>query len=251
MRVGIFALFISTLNPALAQEVIPRPADVADRVQEIQKPKTIAVPEGTNVEAKTMPEISVTFPEVTKKGSLTSRVLFEGPRPPAGYLAGNPPILVELSSDAQYSGLARVCINYAPDLFPDRAADLRVLRRENDSWSDETRTIDREKFIVCAEMKQVGLLLLVVRSIEGLYEDLALTVRQIPETAVQQELAGPVLKSREAALNRDRDTFIAQLADLRTKLESLSAEKLSKQYSDWIHYFLSRIEQRVLQNSNP
>ena len=232
-------------STAFAQEVIPRPSDIARQKEAIQEPKTVVVPTGSRVEVQPGAEISVTFAEVTKKGSLTSQILFEGPGAPEGYLAGSPPVLLRLSVDAKHKGSARVCIRYAPELFPDRAADLRILRRQEKSWIDETRTLDRKKHSICAEMERFGVLLLAVRSLEGLYEDLALTVRQLPQNEIKQELIESILQSRQAALDGKYQAFRPHLETLENKVNSAFAGKLPNQFYNWIQYFLRRIEARV------
>lgn len=238
-------VFLAIACFALAQEVIPRPSDVANQAEAIKQPRTVQVPQGFSVEVSPMPEIAVTFSNVDKAGTLTSQVAFEGPKPAPGYLVGELPIFVNLSTSAEYKGAVKVCIHYAPALFPDQAADLRILRFREEGCVDETRTLDREKHIACAEMPKVGLLLLAVRSLEGLYEDLALTVRQIPNDETKQDLAEPLLKSREAALKGDREAFGQHLSTLRAKVQNAPPEKVFSQFSEWIQYFLNRIEARV------
>ena len=200
---------------------------------------------GTQVEVRPLAEISVTFAEVIKEGSLSSRILFEGPQEPEGYLVGSPPIFVELSVSAKHSGSTNVCIHYAKELFPDQAADLRVLRRQEESWIDETQTLDRVKRLVCAEMDHLGVLLLAVRSVRGLYEDLALTVRQLPKEETQQGLIEPILQSRQAAQDGKHKVFRQHLKILREKLDGAAADELPGQFREWIQYFLKRIEERV------
>ena len=238
-------LLILCGSTAWAQEVIPRPDDIARQKEVVKEPTTVHVSAGSRVKVQPRTEISVTFAEVVKEGSLTSRVLFEGPPAPEGYLVGSPPIFVELSVSAKHSGSTSVCIHYAKELFPDRAADLRVLRRQEESWIDKTHTLDREKQLVCAEMDRLGVLLLTVRSVRGLYEDLALAVRQLPKGEIQQSLIEPILQSRQAALDGKQKAFQQHLKILRKQLDGAAADRLSEQFREWIQYFLKRIEERV------
>ena len=207
--------------------------------------RTVTVAEGQGIEVKPIPEVTLSFPEVVRRGAITFRVLFDGPKASDGYLTGSPPIFVETAGGLEYQGPIGICIHFAPELFPDQGADLRLLRRVDKSWVDETRTIDREKHIVCGQLPRLGLILLAVRSISGLYDDLAETMRLIPNEELQQDLADPVLKSREAALKGDRLAFEQRLKGIREQLAAADNESLPSQTREWITYFLNRLDARV------
>lgn len=245
-RAALLLVVLATLQPAWGQqEVIPRPEDASRQRRQLTEWRTVPVSEGVGVKVQPIPEVTFTFPEVTKKGSITFRLLFDGPKPPNGYLVGTPPILLETAAGLEYKGPATVCIIFGPENFPDHGADLRVLRRQEKSWVDETRTLDREKHIVCAELPKLGLLLLAVRSVQGLYDDLAATMRLIPSEELQQDLAEPILQSQEAAAKGDRPAFELRLKGIREQLAAASADKLPVQVRDWITYFINRIDARV------
>lgn len=231
---------------AYGQETIPRPSDFAKQAEAVRLPKTVQVAEGESVEARPIPEITISFPQVRKSGTVTSRINFEGPTAPKGYQVGTLPIYLELSTTAEYEGRLRVCINYSPSLFPEQGADLRVLRKEKEGWSDESRTLDREKHVICSEMASLGSLLMAIRTVEGLYEDLALTIRQMPSQELQKTLAEPLLKSRDAAQKGEQEAFRTEIEKLRKIMNAQAAETLPSELKEWTEYFVRRLEARVL-----
>jgi hypothetical protein len=237
----LFAAFHSVRGQ---QEVIPRPEDATQARRQLTEWRTVPVNEGTAVKVQPLPEVTLTFPEVVKKGAITFRLLFDGPKASAGYLTGSPPVFIEMAGGLEYKGPVGICVTFAPSLFPDEGADLRVLRRQEKSWVDETRTLDRDKHVVCAEIPKFGLLLLAVRSVSGLYDDLATTMRLIPSEELQQDLAEPVLKSREAGLKGDRPAFEQHLKSIRDQVTA-AGDKVPAQVRDWITYFLNRLDARV------
>ncbi len=243
---ALLLVVLATLQSAQAeQEVIPRPEDAGRQRRELTEWRTVPVAEGKDIKVQPLPEVTLTFPEVVKKGSVTFRLLFDGPKASTGYLVGSPPVYLEVAGGLEYKGPVQICVTFAPQLFPDQGADLRVLRRQEKSWVDETRTLDREKHLVCAELPKLGLLLLAERSISGLYDDLAATMRLIPSEELQQDLAEPVLQSREAATKGDRPAFEQQLKSVRDQVAGAGKDKLPAQVRDWITYFLNRLDARV------
>ncbi|RPI19898.1 MAG: hypothetical protein EHM61_28060 [Acidobacteria bacterium] len=245
-RAALLLIILTAFRIARAeQEVIPRPENPDRQRRQLTEWRTIPVEEGKTVKVKPVPEVTLTFPEVLKKGAITFRLLFEGPKGNAGYLVGSPPVFLEMAGGLEYQGPVEICINFAPQLFPDGGTDLRVLRRQDKSWVDETRTLDREKNVVCAQVPKLGLILLAVRSVTGLYDDLAATMRLIPSEELQQDLADPVLKSREAALKGERPLFEQQLKGIKEQVAGAGADKLPPQVRDWITYFLNRLDARV------
>lgn len=241
------ASFLVSSPTALGQEVIPRPADMEKQRRSLTDWKTIAVDEGAAVQIHPSSEITLTFPEVTKKGALSFRMAFDGPKPPTGYSVGTTAIYLEMNAGFEFKGPVEMCVTFAPKLFPDDGADIRVLRRQDKNWLDETRTLDRDKNIVCAQLERFSILLLAVRTVPGLYDDLAATVRLVQSEELQQEIAGPILESREAALKSDRAVFEERLKAIRGQLAQATAVKVSDQVRGWLEYFLARIEARVKQ----
>lgn len=241
----LIALFALTSSAALGQEVIPRPGDMEKQRRSLTEWKTTAVDEGVAVQVKPIPEVTLTFPAITKKGTLTSRVIFDGPKPPTGYAIGTPAIYLEMNAGFDFTGPVDICATFAPNLFPEGGADIRILRREDKSWRDETRTLDRDRHVVCGQLQKFGMLLLAVRTVAGLYDDLAATVRLVESEDLQQDLAGPILQSREAALKNDRAAFEENLKTVRGQLAQATTDKVSDQVRNWLDYFLTRIETRV------
>jgi hypothetical protein len=249
MRLAGLLLIASVMvsgSIAFGQEVIPRPADVERQRRSLTEWKSVPVEEGVGVQVKPSPEITLTFPEVTKKGALTYRILFDGPKPPAGYLVGAPPVYLELNAGFEFKGPVDLCVTFAPQFYPDDGSDMRVLRRQEKTWVDETRTLDRDRYAVCAQLPKFGLLLLAVRSVSGLYDDLVATVRLITSEELQQDLAAPILESRDAALRGDRSVFEERVKTVRELLAQAPPEKVGEQTRAWLDYFLNRIEARVL-----
>lgn len=245
MHFTLRALPLILCWPIVSAQEAKTPSQDGGQKDPVEEGRTVPLAPGKRVEIKPQSEISITLAEVQGEGSLKSRVLFQGPQAPPGYGVGSRPIFVELSVTAPYKGPATVCIDYNPTFFPDQATDLRILRRQGESWTDRTKTQDRKKRRVCAEMDKVGLLLMAVRTVEGLYEDLAMTVRQLPGEEIKLDLVEPLWKSREAALKGEKETFRQQLKVLREKVEKASVEKLPEQSKEWIQYFLRRVEARV------
>jgi hypothetical protein len=201
---------------------------------------------GTSIRVKILPEVTLVFPRVMNPGGITSRIIFSGPAAPVGYVTASPPLFLEMRAGLEYEGPVEICINYAPELFPERAADIRLLRRQGDLWADDTRSIDREANIVCARLPSLGFHLLAVRTVEGLYEDLAGLLRQVPNEEVVVHMGEPLLASRQAALARDLDAFRRHAQELRQRIENASPGSLTPEVKEGMEYLLHRIESRVL-----
>lgn len=208
--------------------------------------KATMVEAGTNVRVQILPEVTLVIPRVMNPGGITSRTMFSGPGAPVGYATGSPPLFLEMRAGLEYEGPVDICINYAPDLFPDQAADIRVLRRQGEVWADDTRSIDREANVVCARLPSLGLHLIAVRTVEGLYEDLAGILRQVPNEEVVVQMGEPLLASRQAAVTRDLDTFRRHVQELRQRIENASPGSLTPEIRESMEYLLHRIESRVL-----
>jgi hypothetical protein len=208
--------------------------------------KATMVEAGTNVRVQILPEVTLVIPRVMNPGGITSRVLFSGPGAPVGYVTGSPPLFLEMRVGLEYEGPVEVCINYSPELFPDQAADIRVLRRQGSVWIDDTRSIDREANVVCARLPSLGMHMMAVRTIEGLYEDLAGVLRQVANEEVVVDLGEPLLASREAALGRDLDAFRRHVQELRRRIENSSPGGLTPAIREGMEYLLHRIESRMI-----
>lgn len=238
-------VFLSFLVWAALGEAAPGvPARVAQ--EEPPGARTVTVEPGSNVQVQPIGEVTITFPQVLERGGVSFRLLFEGPEGPKDYLVSSPPVYLDLSTTARFQPPGEICVHYSPDLFPAQGSDLRLLLREGQSWMDETRTLNRQEHRVCGRFHRLGLFLLAVRSVDGLYEELALAVRTIPAEATREELAVPLVLSRRALQGGDLQEFRRQLEEARKLVSAASEETIPGQTQQWIHYFLGRIESRAV-----
>lgn len=90
------------------------------------------------------------FTRVTRSGisSFTSRI--DGPPPPPGYRAGEPPIVYDVTTTALFDGPAVVCLDASMQRFANPPP--RIFHFEGTSWVDRTLSIDATTQTVCASV---------------------------------------------------------------------------------------------------
>ncbi len=198
---------------------------------------------GSDVKVEIQPGISVTFPTVKAIGGITSRVVHSDTAAPEGYEIGDPPTYIQMRAGVKYAGTAEICVKYDPQKLPEQGADTRLLILVNKLWYDHTESIDRQQHIVCGQVPKFTTVLVAVRTLKGLYEDLARVVRQIPNQVIVEQLATPLLASRDAALKKDRPVFEAEVDKLRQQVKATA--QIPPQIQEAIDYYLGRIDARL------
>jgi CSLREA domain-containing protein len=107
--------------------------------------------------------VRVTFSNITQPGITRVSVLPSGPTPPSGFMLGNPPVYVELSTTTGFTGSVTVCMDYSGITFPDPTM-IKLLHYEDtnndgvaDTWVDRTTSVDTANKIVCATVTSFSL----------------------------------------------------------------------------------------------
>ena len=115
----------------------------------VDRSETRPMDTGTDVVVEPVPEISMTFPEVTEAAEVTV-VEVISPEPPANFK-----VLGGSSFDIQYSGtvtsLVTVCIDYDENAVAGVESDLKLLHYVDPDWVDITTLLDTVNNVVCGE----------------------------------------------------------------------------------------------------
>lgn len=123
--------------------------DTADETTQV-----VNTPTGLNV-VMPLPPVTVTFGEVTQAGMTTVVPSSNGPAPPTGFLIGNPPTYFEIDTTAQFTGTARVCIDYSGVAYDDESrVGLQHFDPALGAWVDVTdpNGLDTQNDIVCGSV---------------------------------------------------------------------------------------------------
>jgi hypothetical protein len=81
--------------------------------------------------------VSMTFDDVTSGGETSVVTSAGGPTLPSAFSLGNPPVYVNISTTATFTGSITVCVDIATLSFPP-GAPIRLLHFENGFWTDVT-----------------------------------------------------------------------------------------------------------------
>jgi Thrombospondin type 3 repeat len=116
---------------------------------------------GTNVLVDmALPDIDLTFDEVTDNGQTVATSSPIGPQPPMHLeLTSNPPVYYDITTTAMFSGEVEVCINYGLlGIDPSDEEQLRIYHYDqngtaetnDDAWVELASTVDVDNNRVCA-----------------------------------------------------------------------------------------------------
>jgi hypothetical protein len=81
------------------------------------------------------PNVTVTFPAVNRAGTTQVTTTTSAPPLPVGFKLGDPATYYEITTTTDYSGSAKVCIDYTGVTYTDESA-LKLLHYENGVWND-------------------------------------------------------------------------------------------------------------------
>ena len=91
--------------------------------------------------------VTLIFDNVTVGGNTTVTTSDTGTPPPSGFRLGSPPVYYEISTTAEFSGQALICIDYNPLDFAGNGSNFMLMHREDtdadgvpDTWVDRTCT---------------------------------------------------------------------------------------------------------------
>lgn len=93
------------------------------------------------------PRVTVKFAAVTQPGTTYVYPAAWYPPAPSGYAMGEPPLVVEVTTTAQYGGDAEVCVSY--DAAAYKTANQRLMHHDGTQWKDTTTSNDRAQSSVC------------------------------------------------------------------------------------------------------
>jgi len=125
--------------------------------------------------------VTLTFDKVTGDGvtTVTSTTPSEGQGPPNGFKFGNPPVIFEIATTAEFSGSIEVCFDYSSASYGNKA-ELKLFHRTDGGWVDVTTSIDTVSKIICGTVTSL--------SFFGVFES-----EFVDPVELLQELAGRVI----------------------------------------------------------
>ena len=98
--------------------------------------------------------VQVLFPLVTRSGLTTFTTRMDGPAPPPGFVAGDPPIVYDVTTTAGFEGMVTVCLDLTAQRFTGPAP--RIFHFEGTSWVDRTVSIDEAAQLVCGSVQTLS-----------------------------------------------------------------------------------------------
>ena len=94
--------------------------------------------------------VQVLFPLVTRSGLTAFTTRMDGPAPPPGFVAGDPPIVYDVTTTAGFEGMVTVCLDLTAQRFT--GPTPRIFHFEGTSWVDRTVSIDEAAQLVCGSV---------------------------------------------------------------------------------------------------
>jgi uncharacterized repeat protein (TIGR03803 family) len=115
---------------------------------------------GTNisvqlVDSTTTASFAITFAAVSAAGVTTVDVLSDAPSAPAGFQAGAPAVVWDLSTTAAYAAPVTVCVNVSAIAF-DNPAAARLFHYEVTAWVDRTISVDLASRVICGRVSSLS-----------------------------------------------------------------------------------------------
>jgi probable HAF family extracellular repeat protein len=111
-------------------------------------------PAGTDV-AVALPELDVTFANVTQPGTTDVTTSTTGLPPPQGFSLGDPPVYYDVTTTAAFAGPVTLCFDYSTQAFADGAV-LALMHMENGAWVDRTISHDPATRVICASVTSLS-----------------------------------------------------------------------------------------------
>lgn len=99
--------------------------------------------------------VALTFSNITQAGTTGVTISHPEEPPPAGFLAGNPPTQIDITSTAAFSGPIQICMSYEGISFDDES-NLKLLHYENGTWVDITISRDSVHKIICGSASSLS-----------------------------------------------------------------------------------------------
>jgi hypothetical protein len=104
----------------------------------------------------TAPPVTMSFSNVVAPGYTSVAVNPPGtPAPPNGFGLGTPPVVLDITTTAQFSGAITVCINYGGSGFANPRS-LRLFHFENGKWVDVTTAVDTVRKTICGSVTSLS-----------------------------------------------------------------------------------------------
>jgi HYR domain len=109
-------------------------------------------PEGSSVQVRLAPAVTVTFSSVSSRGSTQVTTSDAGAAPPSGVQLLPGALLYDVETTAAFTGPVGVCIGY--DAAASDGYALQLFRLGDDGWSDDTSSVDGTS--VCGTADALG-----------------------------------------------------------------------------------------------
>ncbi|MDA7640574.1 hypothetical protein N8787_02960 [Opitutaceae bacterium] len=97
------------------------------------------------------PTVDISFQEVTGGGETTVTVTEQGPPPPIGLKLGNPPIYLDIETDAAFDGEIEICIDYSTMTFAGDIGKLELWHNGSGGWVKITTNNDEAAKVICGK----------------------------------------------------------------------------------------------------
>jgi uncharacterized repeat protein (TIGR03803 family) len=107
------------------------------------------------VDSTTTASFAITFAAVSAAGVTTVDVLSDAPSAPAGFQAGAPAVVWDLSTTAAYAAPVTVCVNVGAIAF-DNPAAARLFHYEATAWVDRTISVDIASRVICGSVSSLS-----------------------------------------------------------------------------------------------
>ena len=127
--------------------------------------------------------VDLTFDNVTAAGqtTVTSGTVGQGGGPPApnGFRLGNPPTYYDVQTTATFTGSVTLCFTYSGVSYGNES-QLKLLHRENGTWTDVTRTLDTNANVICGEVTSLSPFLVAEQNAAPVVTSIALPSLPVP-----------------------------------------------------------------------
>ena len=186
-------------------------------------------PAGISVPVQPIPQVALTFDNVTGSGATSVSTTNTNPDPlPAGFALGTPPLYYEISSTATFTGNIQVCISYNPAQFTGAESGIRLLHDDGGSFVDVTTSLDTANHVVCGSVTHFSAFTVGLGSTDFLFDSLLKEIRaSVTDRGDAHSLSAKVQAAHEAFDRGQGSTAGHQLNAFENEVQAKSGKTLS------------------------
>jgi hypothetical protein len=199
-------------------------------------------PSGNNV-SYTEDGTSLTFSNVTSSGDTTVTTSSTGSQPPTGFRLGNPPLYVNISTTAIFTGNVEVCIDYSAITINGNENNLKLMHYDAVlGWTNITSSLDTANDILCGITTSFSdFAVMTAPTIPNL-------ITRVQEMNLQQGIENSLdakLTAAQDAINAENsglhETAISKLNAFINEVEAQRGNKLTTSQADELHAFATNL----------